>query len=465
MKKIVLYLLIGTFVLVCVNSAKASTIYVSGDGTRDYTEIQAAIDAASPGDIIRVAKGTYFENVVLKEGIELVGEGADLTVIDGGGYGHVVTAKYLSNVKIQGFTITNSGKEWSYVDGTVNSGIRILCSSVTLVQNIIRDNFIGIYVNSWGEWTDSSLVSIINNTIVDNTYAIWIVEASVEIINDIIVNNGVGIYDWSNFWGDSLFPLTIAYNDVWGNSRDYLSDSGRNNISADPMFVDADNGDYHLLDDSPCIDAGKDLGYPYNGSAPDLGAFESGSITPRDLIKQALIELDDIYPTGVKKADKKLLKAIESIERSLDNILWIDENHLNSELIMEEDDSDDGAKRYGEIVFNKNKKAVKHLRKIIKDKDTLLTIKGICQAVIDKILEADKLIANAAYDEAQNHAGDSNADYFLSKTVDELDKAELDVNNNKKQDKSISHYKKAWKHSQQILNPVHKDDDDFEEDD
>ena len=30
----------------------------------------------------------------------------------------------------------------------------------------------------------------------------------------------------------------------------------------------------HLLADSPCIDAGIDVGLPYYGIAPDMGAFE-----------------------------------------------------------------------------------------------------------------------------------------------------------------------------------------------
>jgi hypothetical protein len=32
---------------------------------------------------------------------------------------------------------------------------------------------------------------------------------------------------------------------------------------------------FKLVDDSELIDAGVDVGLPYNGSAPDIGAFES----------------------------------------------------------------------------------------------------------------------------------------------------------------------------------------------
>ena len=59
---------------------------------------------------------------------------------------------------------------------------------------------------------------------------------------------------------------------VWENSPDQIFNAGGNptvtysdvqdgwpgdgNIDADPMFVDAGDGDYRLLTGSPCIDAG-----------------------------------------------------------------------------------------------------------------------------------------------------------------------------------------------------------------
>ena len=46
------------------------------------------------------------------------------------------------------------------------------------------------------------------------------------------------------------------------------------NISVDPQFVDLAAPDVYLRPGSPCIDAGVDVGLPYLGSGPDMGAFE-----------------------------------------------------------------------------------------------------------------------------------------------------------------------------------------------
>ena len=51
--------------------------------------------------------------------------------------------------------------------------------------------------------------------------------------------------------------------------------SGTGNINADPLFVDAENGDYHLQNSSPCIDAGNpDAQYnDIDGSRNNMGAY------------------------------------------------------------------------------------------------------------------------------------------------------------------------------------------------
>ena len=51
-----------------------------------------------------------------------------------------------------------------------------------------------------------------------------------------------------------------------------------NSRSVDPCFVNIADDNFELQLGSVCIDSGIDMGLPYAGSAPDMGAFESGAI-------------------------------------------------------------------------------------------------------------------------------------------------------------------------------------------
>jgi hypothetical protein len=76
-------------------------------------------------------------------------------------------------------------------------------------------------------------------------------------------------------WGDSPDEISnssstpeISYSDIQGGcSADRLNSCGDGNIEQDPLFVDPENGDYHLLPSSPCIDVG-------TNDAPDLPAYD-----------------------------------------------------------------------------------------------------------------------------------------------------------------------------------------------
>lgn len=107
--------------------ADPEDIYVPGD----YLTIQAGIDAASAGDTVHVAAGTYYENITLKSGVIVQGAGAGVTTINGGGSGKVVTANNVdSAARLDGFTII----------GNRGFGIWNLSSSPTISNNIITSH-------------------------------------------------------------------------------------------------------------------------------------------------------------------------------------------------------------------------------------------------------------------------------------------------------------------------------------
>ena len=100
--------------------ASADTITVCPSGC-DYTTIQAAVNAASPGDTVFVYSGTYTENVNVNKRLTLQGEGADVvtvTSIHGSGVFYV----NVNWVNISGFRATG-GYVGIYLNGANHCNI------------------------------------------------------------------------------------------------------------------------------------------------------------------------------------------------------------------------------------------------------------------------------------------------------------------------------------------------------
>lgn len=106
---------------------------------------------------------------------------------------------------------------------------------------------------------------------------IWSLYDEVTIANNIITSNNVGLYCSGS--------CTAHHNLVWGNSTNHggAAAPGAGNIHKDPRMTSPAEGDFSLLFDSPAVDAGDpavSTDHDYQGTqrplgdGPDLGAFE-----------------------------------------------------------------------------------------------------------------------------------------------------------------------------------------------
>ena len=177
-------------------------------------------------------------------------------------------------------------------------GISLSYSSSAIINNIITRNSGD---HGGGIFCGSSSPTIANNTITWNDagstgsgISCWR-DSYLKIINTIVWNANDEVYVAPSS------DINITYSDVKGGWP------GEGNIDADPLFVDPDNGDYHLQPGSPCIDAGTPLGAPDDDiegnprdEFPDMGAYEyqkvgtgsiDGTVTDLEgnLIKWALV--------------------------------------------------------------------------------------------------------------------------------------------------------------------------------
>lgn len=148
-----------------------------GSAANPFNTIQEGIDAALSGDRVQVAPGRYKETILMRDGVSVLGSGADRTIIDGTGMSNSVVSfngTRLSPV-FSDFTVTGGkGDQVGDIGGNpirVGGGIQILQSSPAILRNIIRNNVIDQgYALGGGIYVDTILAAplIRDNVIADN---------------------------------------------------------------------------------------------------------------------------------------------------------------------------------------------------------------------------------------------------------------------------------------------------------
>ncbi|HET7405367.1 MAG TPA: NosD domain-containing protein [Candidatus Bathyarchaeia archaeon] len=193
---------------------------------RDYGTIQAAVNAASPGDTIVVsASGSpYAGNITISKSLTLMGASPSSTVIDAGNIGPGVLINATSDVQVSGFKIINAD--------TFDSGVEILSSSN--VQ--IRGNIINTTVTYPGNGVlvqDSNLVTLKNNTITRGIYGVLVKGGFSNTIQSNVIygNSAVDVHlndTAGSIVNDNVLRMSNRGLDVWFGS-------GGNSITLNTM--------------------------------------------------------------------------------------------------------------------------------------------------------------------------------------------------------------------------------------
>jgi hypothetical protein len=146
----------------------------------------------------------------------------------------------------------------------INAGINLYNTVVTATNSFIVDN------TGTGFGGNPITGTLTNLTVAGNSGNGLLVGGQVDIVNTI---------SWGNNWDYFCEGgCTLNYSDIGTGDT-----SGAGNISADPLFIDPDNGNHFLQATSPAIDAGTNTNAPatdfegdarpYNGIT-DMGADE-----------------------------------------------------------------------------------------------------------------------------------------------------------------------------------------------
>ena len=213
--------------------------------------------------------------------------------------------------------------------------------------------------------------------------------------------------------------------------------------------VDGEAYDANLLDDfergtylwnttgpvslsTPEVTAGDPMAVPGQGAYEHILNIAAPADGPTVMAQKEdiLAQLNSLVPSGNHKVDKHVNRAINRIERSLEEHFWENGFYLNS--------------RTGGRVFIRDKQAVKELKHAIwKGSEDAAEL----QAIIEALAATDQILAQIALDQAI--ANDGNQRY-VSKSADNLAKAadKLEMGDYYS---AIYYYYQAWRYAEKAV--------------
>ncbi len=329
--------------------------------------LQSRIDAAANGDVVVVQPGVYEGDLYFK-GKNITLTSIDLsdpniveaTILQGTGKGPVITFDGTEDEScvLSGFTITGG-----YNTSGPGGGIRGNDSAATIQNCLFRDNTATL--PGGGIW---GIAGTISNCIFENNHGTaggGLAKCSGLISNCLIINNIADTYGTALHNCDGLIQnCTLVDNSQASQSLIYCSDgllencimqtasgtvfsvstaqtryccypgaAGEGDIDIDPLFVDPVNGDYHLLPDSPCTDAG----YPDspwenepapNGARVNMGAYGNTSEATRSRAGLQFVGFNVINRTRIGLTTFRYVLSL-----SLNNITLSDMTDVTVKLI------------------------------------------------------------------------------------------------------------------------------------
>lgn len=319
-------LLPALLLLVVASPAVAGTVVHEVPGA--YARITDALSAATPGDTVRVAAGTYsaaangevFPLAILPPGVVLEGAGAGLSILDAAGAGSVVRCA-ATGVRVTGFTLLNGsaqrggGVSVEAGDAQIDHTAIVGCAAIErgasiwaapgttpwIHHNVMwasRDALPASGGDPHGIQLTGANALVEFNTIGRGDSNGLIVEQPGEpvIRNNIFFENGSATLNRGRgicalggpgtvirnnaFYGNHIAAILVqvisSFQDLTAQQANDANpdDAILENLDANPLLVDADAMDVHLTASSPAIDAGW-IGSPLDpdGTRADAGAF------------------------------------------------------------------------------------------------------------------------------------------------------------------------------------------------
>ncbi len=301
-----------------VNGATGSDTANDGrTASTAFKTIQHAIDVAAPGETIFVAAGVYAPIDASRVNVAILGAGRDTTILDGG---DTTRCALLSgNTTLTGFTLRNGrhmnvgaapgpGEEGDG-GGGVKGGILYDCTITNCVSTFGGGAFnseihCSIIADCSACDGGGVIMGACYNSLFECNWAVQGGAASMASLCGCTVVKNRAV-DYAAAYASSAYSCVFKGNKSANGHTAYSlmdyavccfeeeMDDDFASFTDDPLFVDFENGDYRLREDSPCIDCGLDFeltdeydvrgpGFPRRIDAlggemiVDMGCYEGG---------------------------------------------------------------------------------------------------------------------------------------------------------------------------------------------
>jgi len=170
-------------ILVGALASSGNTLFVP----QDYPTIQAAVDAAQPGDTVRIASGRYTENLIIEKSVQVIGSGRQTTRIEAQAPNEEVVricvgegSALLSEVFVAGGkhgvlaiagTSTEIGLHHLGIDACSQSGVFTYGAGAVLLDDV----FVNQGNEGIGVVLQAAHVEVVSSEIINGDIGLWLV--------------------------------------------------------------------------------------------------------------------------------------------------------------------------------------------------------------------------------------------------------------------------------------------------
>jgi hypothetical protein len=273
-------------------------LYSGAAGGRGLAGVEIRNTTVQQTGTGQVDSGSYYNGIHYSQGAELATSPRFINnvISYSGGHGNAINCQNADGAKIignradhfnhHGFDTKSSSSvlienNVAHDSSEANGIYQEYCARGSILRNVLYNLSGSVSGRGSGIQIDvgSTAARVINNSIKNVRTGIYIAN-SASVVNNAIAQasraavaaaNG-GVFSHNNWGASPAFYLrgTRLTFLQWQSSTGEVGD-----IAVNPLWTAPSGGNFALLPNSPCIDAGTRVGLPFNGSDPDIGAVES----------------------------------------------------------------------------------------------------------------------------------------------------------------------------------------------